>query len=186
MLLCFGTIVFLAEVYWIFTSPGPLPSVALHDFKLNAFNLSTLLPTSTVTSNFLVTIYCQNNDDEGPIHFDKVDFYAFYRNQLQMAPTTSMPPTYLRHMEVTVWSSYLIGTAVPVNDPDLVASLAQDLADGAVLINVKVMGRLRYRKWFFTVRYAMEVNCPLYVTFGNENNVFKDPFGIGCHTSVKV
>ncbi|KAI3756664.1 hypothetical protein L1987_56486 [Smallanthus sonchifolius] len=101
-----------------------------------------------------------------------------------------LPPTYLGLPDVIVWSLYLNGTDVNVN-PYLAVSLAQDVTARVVLINVKATARLRTKNGA-KVRYRMKVNCPAYVTFGNQTDgnivgsTVKPPFVEGCYTQVKL
>ncbi|KAK1430472.1 hypothetical protein QVD17_13221 [Tagetes erecta] len=141
--------------------------------------------TSSLTSDLQITIFCKNQYVEG-LHVDQIDVYASYRNQ-QITPLTTIPPTYLDSHDVTIWSPYLNKTTVPI-DPYLAETLAQDLAAGTVVINVKATLRLRYKDAFIMVRYGVEVNCPGYVSFVNETDgnvigsLVKDTFIEGCHT----
>ncbi|KAK1430475.1 hypothetical protein QVD17_13224 [Tagetes erecta] len=172
-------IVFLLTVVPIYFFPGSTPDITLHDVKLYTFNVSN----QSISSNLQITFFCQNTDDDG-IYFDKVDVYALYMSRLQITPTTTIYPTYLDHGDSMLWLLRFNETEVAVNDPDLAMVLAQDVINGAVMINVKATGQLRYKNKVWS--FDMKVNCPVYVTFGNKTddhgNV--DPFAKGCDISV--
>ncbi|KAJ0803044.1 hypothetical protein HanRHA438_Chr03g0145501 [Helianthus annuus] len=103
----------------------PSPTFTLHDFKLSTFNLST---TPTLTTNLLLTISARNENYNQAFHFEKLDVYASYMDQLQITPPTMLPPMYLQSPGVMVWSLSLNGTEVQVT-PGLAAYLVQDVTD---------------------------------------------------------
>lgn len=75
-----------------------------------------------------------------------------------------LPSTYQGHLEVTVWSPVLIGSAVPVA-PYLSPALNEDLFAGMVLLNIKIDGWVRWKvgSWV-SGGYRLHVNCPAYIT----------------------
>ncbi|KAF5775285.1 putative Late embryogenesis abundant protein [Helianthus annuus] len=145
------------------------PTFTLQDITLYAFNISTT--TTTLTSNLQITISSRNPNSRIGIYYDKLDVYATYRNQ-QITLPTMIPPTYQGHKDVNVWSPYLYGNEVPVA-PYLAMSLAEDETAGTVLVNVRAIGRVRWKVGtFVSATYRLNVNCPAYITFGNKNNGF--------------
>ncbi|KAJ0716939.1 putative Late embryogenesis abundant protein [Helianthus annuus] len=145
------------------------PTFTLQDITLYAFNISTT--TTTLTSNLQITISSRNPNSRIGIYYDKLDVYATYRNQ-QITLPTMIPPTYQGHKDVNVWSPYLYGNEVPVA-PYLAMSLAEDETAGTVLVNVRAIGRVRWKVGtFVSAMYRLNVNCPAYITFGNKNNGF--------------
>ncbi|KAK9068111.1 hypothetical protein SSX86_012222 [Deinandra increscens subsp. villosa] len=159
-------ILFVIFLIYLILRPSK-PSFTLQDISVYAFNISTA--TTTLTSNFQVTISSRNPNSRIGIYYDKLDVYATYHNQ-QITLPTMVPPAYQGHKDITVWSPYLYGTEVPVA-PYLAVSLAEDETAGMVLVNVKAIGRVRWKVGtFVSTTYRLNVNCPAYITFGNRNN----------------
>ncbi|KAK9059096.1 hypothetical protein SSX86_021715 [Deinandra increscens subsp. villosa] len=158
--------VFIWLFIWLFIvyTPGPSPRIILHDVEIYAFNVST--SASTIASNLQITIFCHNTDESIGIHLDEIDVFASYYNQKITLPK-AIPPNYLDHSEVAVWSPYFNGTAVPMNR-GFAESLARDLTAGGVMIDVIVTGRFRSSNGVVSVSNRMEATCPVYVTFGNK------------------
>ncbi|KAI3829019.1 hypothetical protein L1987_03133 [Smallanthus sonchifolius] len=158
-------ILFIILLIFLILRPSK-PNFTLDDVTLYAFNISTA--TTTLTSNFQITISSRNPNSRIGIYYDKLDIYATYRNQ-QITLPTMIPPAYQGHKDVNVWSPYLYGTEVPIA-PYLAVSLEEDETAGTVLVNVRAAGRVRWKVGtFVSTVYRLNVNCPAYITFGNKN-----------------
>ncbi|XP_071718777.1 NDR1/HIN1-like protein 1 [Rutidosis leptorrhynchoides] len=146
------------------------PQFTLQEITLNAFNISTAT-TATLTSSFQITMSSRNPNARTGIFYDKLDVYATYRGQ-QITLQTMLPPSYLGHKDVTVWSPYLYGTEVPLASY-LAGSLSQDKTAGTVLVNIKASGKVRWKFGTFVLgKYSLNVNCPAYITFGNKDGSY--------------
>ncbi|KAL1199189.1 NDR1/HIN1-like protein 1 [Cardamine amara subsp. amara] len=159
-----GLIVVVAIVVflvWAILHPyGPrfiLQDVTIYDFNVSQPNL--------LSSNLQVTLSSRNPNDKIGIFYDRLDIYASYRNQ-EVTVARLLPTTYQGHLEVTVWSPVLIGSAVPV-DPYLSPALNEDLIAGMVLLNIKIDGWVRWKvgSWV-SGGYRLHVNCPAYIILG--------------------
>ncbi|KAK2996648.1 hypothetical protein RJ639_024270 [Escallonia herrerae] len=160
-------ILFIVLLVWLILRPTK-PRFVLQDATVYAFNLSS---PNSLTSNLQVTLSSRNPNGRIGIYYDKLDVYATYRSQ-QITLPTLLPPTYQGHKDVTVWSPFLYGNAVPVA-PYLADSLSQDQMAGTVLVHIKVYGRVRWKVGtFISGRYRLYVNCPAYIGFGSKNNGF--------------
>ncbi|KAK8601770.1 hypothetical protein V6N13_058551 [Hibiscus sabdariffa] len=139
------------------------PRFILQDVTIYAFNLT---PPNYLTSNMQITLASRNPNDRVGIYYQKLDVSASYRNQLITLPTL-IPTAYQGHKDITIWSPFLYGNAVPVA-PFLKVGLNQDMNAGVVLINVKVLGQLKWKvgSWISS-RYQMNVNCPAYISFSD-------------------
>ncbi|GLT94784.1 hypothetical protein SLE2022_125070 [Rubroshorea leprosula] len=142
------------------------PRFVLQDVTVYAFNTST---PNFLTSNFQVTIYSRNPNDKMGIYYDKLDVYAEYRNQ-QITLRTAIPQTYQGHKDVNVWSPFVHGTDVPVAPYNSIA-LGQDQSMGAVMVTIKIDGRVRWKVGtFVSGKYHLYVRCPAYITFGSNGS----------------
>ncbi|KAJ7971659.1 Late embryogenesis abundant protein [Quillaja saponaria] len=151
-------------IIWAVLRPSK-PSFILQDATVFTFNTSS---PNLLTSNFQITISSRNPNDKVGIYYDRLDAYAIYHNQ-QISLRVAIPPTYQGHKEVNVWSPYVFGTNVPVA-PYNYDSLSQDQANGAVLVIIKIDGRVRWKVGaFVSGRYHIHVRCPAYITFGSRN-----------------
>lgn len=169
-------ILFIIFLIWIILRPTK-PSFMLQDATVYAFNLSSSInepspsvPTpNTVTITMQITLSAHNPNHRIGIYYHKLDVYASYRSQ-QISLPTALPATYQGHKDFTVWSPFLYGTAVPVS-PYTLSSLQQDQNAGAVLVNVKVNGRVKWKvgTWV-SGRYHIYVNCPAYIRFAGDRN----------------
>ncbi|CAL9126022.1 unnamed protein product [Musa textilis] len=79
------------------------------------------------------------------------------------------PVGFAGHNDVTVWSPYLYGVAVPLA-PYLADALSQDENAGYILLYVRVDGRLRWKvgTWI-SGHYHLQVNCPVFLTIDGRN-----------------
>ncbi|KAL1298827.1 hypothetical protein HN51_043121 [Arachis hypogaea] len=159
---------------WIILRPTK-PRFILQDATVYTFNFSTTgaaIPTpNTLTTTMQVTLTSFNPNQRIGIYYTKLDVYASYRGQ-QISLATQLPPSYQGHRDVTVWSPFLYGNAVPVS-PFLLEPLQQDQNAGDVLVNVKVNGRVKWKvgTWV-SGRYHVYANCPAYIKFvgGDRDN----------------
>lgn len=162
LIITVGVVIFIV---WIILQPHS-PRFILEDTTLYGLNLSE---PNFLTSDMQVTISTKNPNDKIGIYYEKLDIYASYHNQ-QITLPTELPRTYLGHHDLTVWSPFLRGNAVPVS-PYLVASLSQDVDAGVVLLNIKINGRLKWKvgTWL-SGNYRLGVNCPAYLTLGSRGH----------------
>ncbi|OIW08469.1 hypothetical protein TanjilG_03145 [Lupinus angustifolius] len=167
-------ILFIIFLIWIILRPTK-PTFMLQDATVFAFNLSSTQPPSfvpipnTITITMQVTLLAHNPNKRIGIYYQKLNVYASYRNQ-QISLATAIPATYQGHKDFTVWSPFLFGAAVPVS-PYTLSSLQQDQNGGAVMVNLKVNGRVKWRvgNWI-SGRYHIFVNCPAYIRFAGDRN----------------
>ncbi|GAV57325.1 LEA_2 domain-containing protein [Cephalotus follicularis] len=177
-------------IVWAILRPSK-PNFILQDATLYALNLSS---PNTLTSTFQVTFSSRNPNDNIGIYYDKLNVYANYRNQ-QITYRTAIPPTYQGHNEVNIWSPLIYGVSVPVAPYNAVA-LGQDEGSGAILLTIKMDGRVRWKVGTFTTGgYHIFVTCPAFIQFGNGasgngngivvgENVVKYQLLVSCSVSV--
>ncbi|KAE8734822.1 protein YLS9-like isoform X1 [Hibiscus syriacus] len=158
-LVVFGIVVFLV---WAILHPDK-PRFILQDVTIYALNLTA---PNLLTSNMQITLSSHNPNDKIGIYYQKLDVFASYHNQ-QITLPTLLPRTYQGHRDVTVWSPFLYGNAVPVA-PFLEEGLSQDLNTGMVMLNIKVYGQLKWRvgTWI-SGRYQINANCPADISFSD-------------------
>ncbi|XP_010493295.1 PREDICTED: NDR1/HIN1-like protein 12 [Camelina sativa] len=149
---------FVVFLVWAILHPHG-PRFVLQDVTINDFNVSQ---PNYLTSNLQVTVSSRNPNDKIGIFYDRLDIYASYRNQ-EVTIARLLPTTYQGHLEVTVWSPVLIGTAVSVA-PYLSPALDEDFMAGLVLLNIKIDGWVRWKvgSWV-SGSYRLHVNCPAYI-----------------------
>ena len=159
LLILFAIVVFLV---WAILHPAK-PRFILQDVTIYAFNLTA---PNYLTSNMQITLSSRNPNDRIGIYYQKLDIFASYRNQQITLPTLLLR-TYQGHRDVTIWSPFLYGNAVPVA-PFLEAGLSQDMNAGLVLLNIKVFGQLKWKvgTWI-SGRYQINANCPAYIFFSD-------------------
>ncbi|XP_050226912.1 NDR1/HIN1-like protein 1 [Mercurialis annua] len=164
---------------WVILQPQK-PKFILQDATVNALSFST--GTNLLTSNLQLTLSTKNPNERIGIYYEKLDIYGSYRNQ-QITLATQLPRSYEGHKDITVWSPFLYGNSVPVS-PYLGSALSQDLNAGAVLVNIKVDGTLKWKvgSWI-SRRYRINVNCPAYITFGHGVGI-KYQFVLDCSVEV--
>lgn len=166
---------FLALVFfsiflvWAILRPTK-PSFILREATVYVFNISTSPdPYSTLTTTMQVTVSSKNSMDRVGIYYQKLDIYATYRSQ-QITIPTLLPTAYQGTNEISEWSPFLYGTAVPVW-PGLLVILQQDLNVGGVLLNVKINGNIKWQvSTWISGNYQLNVNCPAYIKFGDQPN----------------
>lgn len=157
---------------WVITTPTK-PTFVLQDATLSTFSLSSLSSPTVLTTNLQVTISTRNPNQNIGIYYEKVDVSATYRNQ-QITLATMLPTTYQGHKDITVWSPFVCGNAVPLS-PLVADALTEDLNTGMVLLNIKVDGQIKSKVGtLFERKYRLNVNCPAYISFGGKSK------GIAC------
>ncbi|KAG2683080.1 hypothetical protein I3843_10G016600 [Carya illinoinensis] len=167
--ICAGLLIFAFVVLvtvlivWAILHPRK-PRFVLQDATVYAFNVSS--PPNYLTSTFQVTLYSRNPNDKIGVYYDRLAVYAIYRNQ-QITLRSQIPPTYQGHKEVNVWSPFIYGNSVPVA-PYNALQLSQDKANGAVMLTIKIDGRVRWKVGtFISGRYHIYVRCPAAINFGS-------------------
>lgn len=160
-----GIVIFLV---WAILHPDK-PRFILQDVTIYAFNLTA---PNMLTSNMQITLSSRNPNDRIGIYYQKLDIFASYHNQ-QITLPTQLPSTYQGHLDVTVWSPFLYGNAVPVA-PFLEEGLSQDMNTGTVLLNIKVYGQLKWKvgTWI-SARYQINANCPAYISFTDQTKAIQ-------------
>ncbi|XP_065867356.1 NDR1/HIN1-like protein 1 [Euphorbia lathyris] len=151
------------------------PRFILQDATVTALSLSG--SRDFLNCNIQVTVSSENPNERIGIYFEKLDIYASYRNQ-QITLPTELPRSYLGHKDTTIWSPFIDGNSVPVSTP-MAAALGEDLNAGALLINIKIDGRIKWKvgSWI-SGKYRINVNCPGYLTFGSRSHGIADGVGI--------
>ncbi|KAJ8477103.1 hypothetical protein OPV22_020830 [Ensete ventricosum] len=147
-------------IVWLVLRPTK-PMFYLQDFSLLQFNL-THGDAALLTSVLQVTLSSRNPNGRIGIYYDRLDVYAAYKGQ-QFTAASFLPPGYLGHNDVAIWSPYLYGTAVPLA-PYLADALSQDESAGYLLLYVRVDGRLRWKvgTWI-SGHYRLQANCPAFL-----------------------
>ncbi|KAM3692965.1 hypothetical protein ACJW31_08G128900 [Castanea mollissima] len=159
-------VLFIVFLVWIILIPTK-PRFVLQDATVYVFNVSTTEP-STLTTRMQITVASKNRMDKVGIYYQKLDVYATYRSQ-QVTMPTGLPSTYQDHHEISVWSPFLYGDVIPVA-PGLMMDLEQDQNVGAVLLNIRINGCVKWKvgTWI-SGKYNLNVNCPAYIKFGGYN-----------------
>ncbi|KAG8387437.1 hypothetical protein BUALT_Bualt02G0021300 [Buddleja alternifolia] len=158
-------ILFIILLIWLILRPTK-PHFILQDATVYAFNTSV---PNAVTTNLQITLTSRNPNGRIGIYYDKVDVYAAYHGQ-QITLPTLLPPSYQGHKDITIWSPFLYGNAVPVA-PYVGVSMNQDQMAGTVMVNVKVDGRIRWKVGsFISGKYHLHANCPAYINLGSKSN----------------
>ncbi|KAG2311187.1 hypothetical protein Bca4012_025638 [Brassica carinata] len=181
-----GLVVMVAVVVflvWAILHPHK-PSFVLQDVTIYEFNISQ---PNLLTSNLQVTLSSHNPNDKIGILYDRLDIYASYRNQV-VTLAHLLPEMYQGHLDVTVWSPVLFGTAVSV-EPNLTPALNEDINAGMVLLNIKVDGCVKWKVGsLVTGCYRLLVNCPASIPFSGRlagtGPAIKDQLGQQCAVDV--
>ncbi|OMO83182.1 Late embryogenesis abundant protein, LEA-14 [Corchorus olitorius] len=163
LLIVIAIVVFIV---WAVLRPSK-PRFILQDVTIYGFNVTA---PNFLTSNMQVTLASRNPNDKIGIYYQKLDIFATYRNQ-QITLPTLLPRTYQGHQDVTIWSPFLYGNAVPVA-PFLEAGLSQDMNAGLMLLDFHVFGQLKWKvgTWM-SGRYQINANCPAYISFSDRIKV---------------
>lgn len=152
-------------IIWLVLRPTK-PRFYLQDAVIYSFNTTGGVP-SLLNSNIQVTIASRNPNDRVGIYYDRLHVYAAYKYQ-QITPATAVTPIYQGHKDILLWSPFLCGVEVPLA-PFLAEALERDHAAGALLLNVKLDGRIRWKVGSWTSgHYHLFVDCPALLSFGGE------------------
>lgn len=135
VVLLIGLVIFLI---WAILRPSK-PRLILQDVTLLGLNVSSV-PPAAISTTMQITISSHNPNNRIGVYYQVMDVYAAYRGQQVTLPTL-LPPTYQGHNDVTVWSPFLYGEAVPVA-PEFAEALNEDNNVGAMLFNIKVNGQV--------------------------------------------
>ncbi|KAG2305846.1 hypothetical protein Bca4012_085414 [Brassica carinata] len=173
---------------WAILQPSK-PRFIIQDATVYAFNVSGN-PPNQLTSNFQITLSTRNPNDKIGVYYDRLEVYATYQNQ-QITYRTSIPPTYQGHKEVNIWSPFVYGNSVPIA-PFIGVSLDGDQDNGAVVLDVRADGRVRWKVGaFITGKYHLYVRCQAVIYFGNKaagvivgDNAVKYTYARSCRVSV--
>ncbi|EOA19660.1 hypothetical protein CARUB_v10003261mg [Capsella rubella] len=150
---------------WVIHRPSK-PQFTLQDATVYNFNVSGN-PPNRLSSAFQVTVSSRNPNGNIGIYYDSLDVYASYHSQ-QITVPTSIPTTYQRHKEVTVWSPFVGGDSVPVAHYNA-KYLDQDHKAGSIRLDLHLDGKIRW-KTFITREYHLHVRCLAIINFRNENS----------------
>ncbi|KAJ4883630.1 Late embryogenesis abundant (LEA) hydroxyproline-rich glycoprotein family [Raphanus sativus] len=158
-----ATVAVVIFLVWAILHPHK-PRFVLQDVTIYEFNISQ---PNFLSSNLQVTLSSRNPNDKIGVFYDRLDIYASYRNQ-EVTFANLLPETYQGHLEVTVWSPVLIGSAVPV-EPYLSPALNEDINAGMVLLNIKIDGCVKWKvgSWVSGC-YRLLVNCPAFIPFSGQ------------------
>lgn len=137
VLLLISLVIFLI---WAILRPSK-PRLILQDVTVFGLNVSSV-PPAAISTTMQVTISSHNPNSRIGVYYQIMDVYAAYRGQQVTLPTL-LPPTYQGHNDVTVWSPFLYGEAVPVA-PEFAEALNEDNNVGAMLFNIKINGQVLF------------------------------------------
>ncbi|KAL5550135.1 hypothetical protein UlMin_000311 [Ulmus minor] len=154
-------IVIVIVVIWAILQPKK-PRFILHDVTIYNFTTSAG-PPCTLTSNIHVTISSDNPNYLIGIYYRELDVYATSRKQ-QITATTLLNGTYQGRYETVMWSSFLVGSAVPI-PPYFHKDLNRELYSSTpVLIDVQIDGRIRWKvgSWI-SGDYHLHVYCQAFI-----------------------
>ncbi|KAK9043044.1 hypothetical protein V6N11_071395, partial [Hibiscus sabdariffa] len=154
---------------WAILHPSK-PRFLLQDVTIYGFNLTA---PNMLTSNLQITLASRNPNNRIGIYYQKLDVFASYHNQ-QITLPTLLPRTYQGHRDITIWSPFLYGNAVPVA-PFLEAALTGDMnGGGLVMLDIKVFGKVKWKvgSWI-SGRYQINVRCPAYISFSDQIKSFQ-------------
>ncbi|GJN06945.1 hypothetical protein PR202_ga24725 [Eleusine coracana subsp. coracana] len=147
------------------------PRFYLQDAALRQLDLANGTSAAGVLSTALqVTIASRNPNSRVGVYYDRLDVYASYKYQ-QVTLAASLPPVYQGHGDVDVWSPVLSGPNVPFA-PYLADALGKDVANGYLIMEVKIDGRVRWKVGSWTSgHYHIFVTCPAFFIKSGGNGV---------------
>ncbi|XP_051150710.1 NDR1/HIN1-like protein 1 [Andrographis paniculata] len=155
-----AVVVFLALltilIVWAVLQPKK-PRFSVQDATVFVLNVSA---PNVISTTIQITVLSRNPNSRIGVYYGKLFVYANYNNQ-QISYYTVIPPTYQGHKDLNIWSPFIYGTNVPVA-PYNGLRLAQDQSAGAVRINFKIDGRVKWKvATFVSGRYHLHVTCPV-------------------------
>ncbi|XP_028756786.1 NDR1/HIN1-like protein 1 [Neltuma alba] len=164
-ILAFVGLVLLTIIVILIILRPTKPRFTLQDAVLYAFNLPPSppeLPPPTLNLTMQATLSAHNPNDGIGIFYRSLDVYVSYRGQ-QVSRAVVIPPSYQDHHDITVWSPYLYGNAVPL-PPYALDAVREELNTGAVMLKVVVEGEVKWKvgSWV-SGTYHLHVNCPAYI-----------------------
>ncbi|KAG8381595.1 hypothetical protein BUALT_Bualt06G0137800 [Buddleja alternifolia] len=150
----FLSILSLIFLVWLVLHPTK-PQFSLKNTEINQLNLSG---QSLLNSSIQLTLLSINPNKKVGIYYDEFLIYASYKGQ-KISPDTSISPFYQEHEETNLISASLVGNQQPVA-PSFAYEVQRDQGIGKFALNVKVIGRLRWKvgSWV-SGRYRFIVNC---------------------------
>ncbi|KAL3846065.1 hypothetical protein ACJIZ3_003468 [Penstemon smallii] len=176
----FLAILSLIFLVWLILHPTK-PQFSLQNAEINVFNL---LGPYLLNSSIVVTLQSNNPNKKVGIYYDQLLLYASYGGQ-RITTETSIPPFYEEHEEKNLLSASLVGNLQPV-DPSFAYEFYNDQRTGSLVVNFKVMGRLRWKvgTWV-SGSYRFLVNCVTSMPFGPTGSPpFSLKQGTQCSTSI--
>lgn len=149
-------------IVWLLLLRPTKPEFYLQDASVLQFNL-TAGDSNVLTAVLHVAASSRNPNDRVGIYYDKLDAFAAYRGQ-QITGYTALPAGYQGHHVATVWSPFLVGEGVPVEEYTAVV-MERDAAAGLLVLDVKIEGRLRWKAgpWTYGHRH-LNVDCPAIIS----------------------
>ncbi|KAF8641905.1 hypothetical protein HU200_067615 [Digitaria exilis] len=147
------------------------PRFVLQDANLQHLDLTNTTSAPLLSTVTQVTIASRNPNARVGVHYDRLDFYASYKYQ-QVTLASRLPaPIYQGHGDVDVWSPVLAGPNVPFA-PFLADAMRKDLANGYIMMEVRIDGRVRWKVGSWTSgHYHIFVTCPAYFISSGANRV---------------
>ncbi|CAO2140925.1 unnamed protein product [Urochloa humidicola] len=165
------------------------PRFILQDATLRQLDLSNVSSAAAVLSTAAqFTLASRNPNARVGVHYDRLDVYATYKYQ-QVTLSARLPAVYQGHGDVDVWSPILAGPNVPFA-PFLADALRKDVANGYLIMEVRIDGRVRWKVGSWTSgHYHIFVTCPAYFITSGNNGVagahgFRFQTATYCHVEV--
>ncbi|XP_061998208.1 NDR1/HIN1-like protein 26 [Rosa rugosa] len=158
----FTTILCLILLVWLILHPTK-PQFSLKEADIYQLNLSGT--NNLLNSSVQLTLLSKNPNQKVGIYYDELQVYAQYKGQ-QITVYTSLPPFYQGHEDSNVLTASLIGNGLPVA-PSFGYEVGRDQTAGRLVLNLKVLGRLRWKvgTWV-SGRYRVNVDCVAVMAFG--------------------
>lgn len=157
----FLSLLSLIFLVWLILHPTK-PQFSLKQADVNQLNLSG---PSLLNSSIQLTILSHNPNKKVGIYYDELLLYASYKGQ-KITPDTLISPFYQDHDETDLLSASLIGNQQPVA-PSFAYEVQRDQIVGKMILNFKVMGRLRWKVGtYVSGRYRFVVSCVAVMPFG--------------------
>ncbi|EXB66196.1 hypothetical protein L484_001752 [Morus notabilis] len=153
---------------WAILHPSK-PRFVLQDVTVYNFTASAG-PPYALTAVIQATISSRNPNDRVGVYYHQLDVFPSYRGQ-QITAALLLPASYQGYNDVTVWSPMLLGNDVPIS-PYLQQLLSQDLNVGSMLVDIKIVGRVKWKvgSWV-SGKYHFDVNCPAYLQLGGSTGI---------------
>ncbi|XP_004307931.1 PREDICTED: protein YLS9 [Fragaria vesca subsp. vesca] len=158
----FTTILCLILLVWLILHPTK-PQFSLKEAGIYLLNLSG--SNNLLNSSVQLTLLSKNPNQKVGIYYDELKVYAQYKGQ-QITVYTSLPPFYQGHEDSNLLTVSLIGNGLPVA-PSFGYEVGRDQTAGRLVLNLKVLGRLRWKvgTWV-SGRYRVNVDCVAVMAFG--------------------